>query len=179
MKKIIYLIIAFCFLRGGNAFSQENDTVGLVIKTIYERDGFYGLGLDLGSLKDRKIEVYSDSSISKDFKDILGEDSDLVVVDKLNGSGETVEFSNGPKPEEITLTDTNEEVSFKTVNKEIQIQEMGGGREEIALFNKLMSSEHHTYNLNSIVSSDVTVKPLDDGQDSSMVKVLEWLVKKQ
>ncbi len=177
MKKIIFSVLFLCFLGVGNVFSQVDDKISLVIKTVYENDGFYCWGLDLGSLKDRKIEVYSDSVFSKEFKWKPGKDLNLVIVDKLTGCGRTVVFSYGSKPNKIVLPDFNSEVAFKTVNKKIEIQEWAGGQEEIDLFHKIMESAHHTYNLNSTITSQVTVTPIGDDRDSTMVEILEWLVK--
>src|ERR1039458_2954492 len=115
MKKIIFTVLIFSFLSVGNVFSQVDDKIALVIKTVYENDGFNGWGLDLGSLKDRKIEVYSDSVFSNDFKSKPGEDLILVIMDKLTGCGRTVPFSYGSKPGEIVLLNYNSEVEFKKI----------------------------------------------------------------
>jgi hypothetical protein len=176
MKKIIFSVLVFCFLSVGNVFSQVDDQISLVIKTVYENDGFNGWGLDLGSLKDRKIDVYSDSVFSKGFKGKPGKNLNLVIVDKLTGCGRTVVFSYGPKPHGIVLPDFNSEVEFKTINKKIEIQGWAGGQEEIDLFNKIMASKHRTYNLNSTITSRVTVMPFGNSRDSSVVEILEWLV---
>src|ERR1039458_5572944 len=107
MEKTIYFVFAFFVLSIGNVFSQVDEKIPFVVKTVYENDGFYGLGLDLGSLKNRKIEVYSDTVFSKKTKKKRGEDLFLVVEARLTGSGEIVVFDDEPKPGKVPSPDYN------------------------------------------------------------------------
>src|ERR1039458_10182887 len=141
MEKTIYFVFAFFVLSIGNVFSQVDEKIPFVVKTVYENDGFYGLGLDLGSLKNRKIEVYSDTVFSKKTKKKRGEDLFLVVEDRLTGSGEIVVFDDEPKPGKVTFPDYNNMLAFRTVNKKIDVQEWAGGQDEFDLFHKLMASK--------------------------------------
>ncbi len=168
----------YLFINGGSLFSQELDQVGLVIKTVYGHGAFYGLGLDLGNLKNRKIEVYSDSAFSKKHKK-PGEDCNLVIEDSLTGFGQIVSCFYGPKPGQISSKGPNDswDLLFATVNKQIKFQEWSDIQGVSDLFKKIMASEHRTYTLNSTVASYVKINPLDDQRDNTKDEILEWLIK--